>query len=366
MSKSYYSLGLMSGTSMDGIDASIIRSDGEKLIEIKKDLYVPYDDEFKQKLNKYIKSVNSIESIKYDKERYNNLEQELTIKHSEIANKIIEENGNEEIELIGFHGQTIIHRPQDQYSIQMGDAEKLSQLLKKKVIFNFRKKDIEHNGNGAPLAPIYHYNLSKNLNIPEPNIILNIGGITNFTYIKDNIFKAKDIGPGNVLMDEYIKKIKKINYDKNGILAACGSINHDIINHFIKHKYFNYQNKHSLNRNDFDYSFVQGLNFEDAMATLTYLTANIIAKYISKNFENNLSIILCGGGRKNKTLIKFLKELTNKKISNIDNFGVDGDYIESQAFGYLAIRSYLKKNISFPETTKTKKPISGGELIINF
>ena len=366
MDKTYTVIGLMSGTSLDGIDASIIRSDGEKLIEIKKNLYEPYDRNFKDSLNDYIKTINSIKNINNSHYKYRVLEQELTIKHSEISSKIIKENDNEEINFVGFHGQTIIHKPEEGYSIQMGDAKLLSQLLKKKVFFNFRKNDIKNNGNGAPLTPIFHYNLSKFLKIPEPNIILNIGGISNFTYINNNIVRAQDIGPGNVLMDEYLRKERKLDYDKDGVLAERGSVNYDIVNQFIEHVYYNSKNKHSFNRNDFDYSFIRDLNFEDAIATLTYFTANIIAKYINKNFEKNLSVIICGGGRKNKTLVNFIKKLSDKNIVLIDSYGVDGDFVESQTFGYLAIRSFLKKNISFPETTKVNQPVTGGELAVNF
>ena len=366
MDKIYTAIGLMSGTSLDGVDASIIRSDGEKLIEIKKNLYLAYDFDFKKKLNNFIKLATSIKNIEEKKQEYKNLERELTLKHSEISTRIMKEYNKQDVDFVGFHGQTILHRPDENYSIQMGDAKLLSQLLRKKIIFNFRKKDIDNNGNGAPLTPIFHYNLSKFLKLPEPNIILNIGGISNFTYTNNKVLKAKDIGPGNVLMDEYLKKNKKLDYDKDGIIAENGLVNHDIVNRFIENEFYNSNNKHSLNRSDFDYSFVKGLNLEDSLATLTYFTANIISEYINKNFENDLNIILCGGGRKNKILIKFLKKLTHKKITLIDKYNIDGDFIESQAFGYLAIRSYLKKNISFPETTKVKKPVTGGEIVSNF
>ena len=366
MDKIYTAIGLMSGTSLDGVDASIIRSDGEKLIEIKKNLYFPYDGNFKEKLNNFIKSITSAKDVEIESQQYRNLERELTLNHSEALSIIIKEYKNQHIDFIGFHGQTIFHRPEEKCSIQMGDAKLLSKLIHKKIIFNFRKKDIDNDGNGAPLTPIFHYNLSKFLKLPEPNIILNIGGISNFTYTNNKVLKAKDIGPGNVLMDEYLKKNKKLDYDKDGIIAENGLVNHDIVNQFIEHEFYSSKNKHSLNRSDFDYSFVKGLNLEDSLATLTYFTANIISEYINKNFENDLNIILCGGGRKNKILIKFLQKLTHKRITLIDKYNIDGDFIESQAFGYLAIRSYLKKNISFPETTKVKKPMTGGEIVSNF
>ena len=167
-------------------------------------------------------------------------------------------------------------------------------------------------------------------------------------------------------MDEYLKKTKGIDYDKNGDIASSGNINKDIINQFYEHEFYNVQQKHSFDRNEFDFSFVKGLEFEDAVATLTYFTALIISQNIKKNFDNEIEIILCGGGRKNLTLVNHIKKLLKYKIKLIDEFNIDGDFIESQAFAYLSIRSYLKKIISYPSTTNVLTPVTGGEIIINY
>ena len=163
-------------------------------------------------------------------------------------------------------------------------------------------------------------------------------------------------------MDEYLKKTKKIDYDKNGDIALSGKINKDIINQFYEHEFYNVQQKHSFDRNEFDFSFVKGLGFEDAVATLTYFTALVISQNIKKNFDNEIEIILCGGGRKNLTLVNHIKKLLKFKIKLIDEFNIDGDFIESQAFAYLSIRSYLKKPISYPSTTNVSSPVTGGEI----
>tara|TARA_B100000989_G_scaffold215480_1_gene163967 strand:+ start:12 stop:758 length:747 start_codon:yes stop_codon:yes gene_type:complete len=248
----------------------------------------------------------------------------------------------------------------------MGDANLLSQVLKKKVIYNFRANDIKNNGEGAPLSPIYHKLLIKKFKIDYPTIILNIGGISNYTYFFKDEMSAKDVGPGNVLIDEYLKITKGIDYDKNGDIASSGNINQDIINQFYEHEFYNVEEKHSYDRKEFDISFVKGLEFEDAVATLTYFTAIIISNNIEKNFKNKIDIILCGGGRKNLTLINHLKNLLKYKIFLIDDFNIDGDFIESQAFAYLSIRSYLKLPITFPSTTKVNIPITGGDVKINY
>ena len=365
MDNSFIALGLMSGTSLDGIDASIIKSDGEKKLEIIDNIYLGYPNEFKKRLSNFIQSVNNKSDIKKNINTYKSLERDLTLYHFRISNNIIKKN-NCEIQLIGFHGQTIIHKPKYGYSVQMGDAGLLSQLLKKKVIYNFRSNDINNSGEGAPLTPVYHKLLLKKFRIKNPTLILNIGGISNYTFFSNDKISAKDIGPGNVLIDEYLKKTKKINYDENGDIASSGNINQDIINHFYEHEFYNVKEKHSFDRKEFDFSFVRGLEFEDAVATLTYFTALIITKNIKKDFGSKINIILCGGGRKNMTLVKHLKKLLKYNIKLIDDYNIDGDFIESQAFAYLSIRSFLKKPISYPSTTNVLAPVTGGEIKVNY
>ncbi len=365
MDNSFIALGLMSGTSLDGIDASIIKSDGENNLDIIDNKYFNYPEEFRKRLSSFILNINNKADVEDNISTYKSLDRDLTLYHSKISKKIISEN-NLNIQLIGFHGQTIIHKPKDGYSIQMGDANLLSQELKEKVIFNFRANDIKNGGEGAPLTPVYHELLIKKFKINNPTLILNIGGISNYTYCFKNILAAKDIGPGNVLIDEYLKKTKGINYDRNGNIASSGNINKDVINQFYEHEFYNTQEKHSFDRKEFDFSFVKGLEFEDAVATLTYFTALIISQNIKKNFDNEIEIILCGGGRKNITLVNHIKKLLKFKIKLIDEFSIDGDFIESQAFAYLSIRSYLNKIISYPTTTNVLNPVTGGEIKINY
>ena len=365
MENSFIALGLMSGTSLDGIDASIIKSDGEDNLQIIDNTYFSYPEEFKERLSLFVQSMNNMRDIKKNIITYKSLERDLTFHHAKISKDIIEKNKCI-IQMVGFHGQTIVHKPKDGYSIQMGDANLLSQELKKRVIYNFRANDIKNNGEGAPLAPIYHKLLIKKFEFNNPTLILNIGGISNYTYCFRDKMAARDIGPGNVLIDEYLKKTKGINYDINGDIALSGNINQDIINQFYEHEFYNVEEKHSFDRKEFDFSFVRGLEFEDSVATLTYFTALIIAKNIKKKFESKINIILSGGGRKNKTLVKHIKNLLQNNIKLIDEFNFDGDFIESQAFAYLSIRSYLKKPISYPSTTNVKIPVTGGEIKINF
>ena len=362
MDKAIIALGLMSGTSMDGIDASLIMSDGEKNIDIIGELYFKYDSELKSELSEFCKKINTYEELKDNKQQFENLERKITIKHSEATSEIFRKY-NTVANIIGFHGQTILHKPKENYSIQMGNGKLLSQLSKTNVVYQFRQNDINNGGEGAPLTPVYHYQLRKKLNLKEPVLFLNLGGIANYTFAKDNYFSAKDVGPGNCLMDTYLKKTKNLDFDKDGILALKGKVDNTLINNILDHEHYNTVLKHSYDIKDFDISFVKGLPVEDAMANLNFFTAKLIYENIKNYINEDFVILLCGGGRKNNTLVSNLKKLFKNSIYLIDDFKIDGDFVESQAFAYLSIRSLYNKNISFPETTRVKTAISGGELI---
>ena len=375
MEKIYTSLGLMSGTSMDGIDASIIRSNGEDNYETTFDQYFKYDEEIYRELVNIRNKINSSLDLEVNSIVLANIERKITLFHATVCKKIINDFSFD-IDLIGFHGQTIFHNANEKISKQLGDGSLLSGLLKKKVISNFRENDMINGGQGAPLVPIFHQLLSNLNHIELPAYILNIGGIANVTIIssKDcNDLKSYDIGPGNCLLDEWIRKNSDKRFDKNGELARAGRTDLIILNQAIDN--FNSiknNNKHSFDVKDFDLNFVRGLSLENGLSTLTDFTASLIYHSIisSVNFDKSkkLNIIICGGGRKNTSLINSIKDKlpSNMKLCLIDEYKIDGDFIESQAFAYLAIRSFLKKKISFPKTTNVKRPCSGGVLIKNY
>ena len=375
--KVFTAIGLMSGTSVDGVDLSIIKSDGHSKFEPVLNRYFDFDEYLGKKILELRDKVSSIENLKKYRLELDNLEKDITLFHSKLIDKTVKEY-QQHIDLIGFHGQTIFHDSKLKISKQLGDGNLLSQLLKNIVINNFRKADLENNGQGAPLAPIFHNLISniisKKKKISFPISIINIGGITNITNIvnNDSIFEAFDIAPGNCLIDQWVRKNSKDKYDKNGDLAKLGKVNDLFFNHAIDN--FNLGDyKQSLDIKDFDISFAKGLSLEDGCATLTKFTAYLIAQGIistNNDNKNNLeNIFVCGGGRKNNILINEINSfLPNKvmKLKNIDDYGFDGDFIESQAFGYLAIRSFLKLPLSFPSTTGCIKPTIGGEINKNF
>ncbi len=379
--KLYTAIGLMSGTSMDGVDASLIRSNGNDQFTNVLDEYYDYDDDLYRRLIHLRNLILNNDDLNKHSQKLNELEKEITLFHSKIVNEITLKY-NDEIDFVGFHGQTIFHDPEKKISKQLGQGKLLSQLVNKKVIYDFRQEDLKNNGQGAPLTPIFHNLLSKNINkkyqIEFPICFINIGGISNITKIikkdekvEENL-EAFDIGPGNCLIDDWIRKNSKKKFDENGSIAKSGKINQLILKQSIENFKISLYEK-SLDVKNFDISFVQGLSLEDGCATITNFTAYLIAKGIEYSNNNNdkpIKYLVCGGGRKNSFLIQSIKDyISNKKnisLDLIDKYDFDGDYIESQAFGYLAIRSFLNLPISYPKTTGCVKPTVGGKLVKNF
>ena len=364
MSKEYTSLGLMSGTSMDGVDVSIIQSDGENKSEVLLDKYFEYSEAIYKDLTKLREKINITKDLKIYSKEINKLEREITLFHAKAVNEVLK-NSKINVDIVGFHGQTIFHNPLEKISKQLGNGELLSQLVNKNVVYNFRENDLVNGGDGAPLTPVYHELLEKKFNI-KPVSFINIGGILNKTTVcSDGELLAKDEGPGMCLIDKWIRINLKKKYDKNGDIAKSGKVNKLIVNQYIENFESSNSKKNSFDTNDFDISFVRGLSLKDGAATLTYITIDIINSLFLKNKRSKIKekIILCGGGRKNHFIIEEIKKL-NDDVKIIDDYGINGDFVESQAFAYLAIRSYLNLPISFPKTTGCKKPSTGGKIIM--
>tara|TARA_Y100001960_G_scaffold151888_1_gene160251 strand:+ start:172 stop:1284 length:1113 start_codon:yes stop_codon:yes gene_type:complete len=368
MSKFYFSLGLMSGTSADGVDASIIQSNGDNEYEVILDKYFKYNQSIYDNIHNIKDEIDDSKDLINLKDKIQPIEKEITLFHANVANEMINQFETN-IDLIGFHGQTIFHNAKEKISKQLGDGKLLSQLTKKNVIYNFRQNDLKNGGHGAPLTPIFHKLLKKKFKIKDVTFV-NIGGITNITTVKDNDhMSGTDIGPGMCLIDRWVRKKVKKNYDKNGLIAKSGKVDKKALEKLIE----NFNRKEKINNTSpvqsydtkyFDFSFVNNLSLEDGAATLTEFTAKIITSAIKSKNRYKEKIILCGGGRKNNFLVERLKSESNR-IKLIDDYKVDGDFVESQAFAYISVRSFLNLPISFPETTGVKKPCLGGE-IINF
>ena len=384
MSKIYTALGTMSGTSLDGIDLSIIRTDGEDHLSLSRNDYLEFSNNLKQKIRTIKSKITSTAECKkvINSNEYKDLSKEITILHQEglikAAGRSGSTRGDGPIDIIGFHGITLWHKPTDRYTHQIGDTKLLKNTIVKnknlknsQIIFNFRENDILNGGQGAPLTPIYHKALMKHLKIVDPRLIVNIGGITNVTYLnRGNIFST-DVGPGNCLIDQWIKKNFDKDFDEGGKVSLEGKINKNLADNFLNKLQEKNKNKNvSYDTSDFNILEFNRLKPKDGAATLSFITAKAILNF-AKDLELK-RIIISGGGRFNQAILnnlikdRFIISLIDDvKSSQGDDpvLNLNGNFIESQAFAYLAVRSYLKLPISFPETTGVQKSCLGGELL---
>jgi len=372
MTKEYTSLGLMSGTSGDGVDASIIRSDGETKYKVILDKYFKYNQDVYKNIHNLKDKINNSKDLENLSKELESLEKDITLFHVKAVDEVIKES-KLNIDFVGFHGQTIFHSAKEKISKQLGDGELLSRLTKKTVIYNFRQNDLKNNGQGAPLTPIFHQQMLIQNKIDLPVCILNLGGIANVTAVLSHereAMRSYDIGPGNCLIDKWIRENSKKQYDQDGLIAQSGKKNETIFKQLIeKSPQVKDETRFSLDIKDFDISFVRSLSLEDGAATLVEFTVRLLSSallvILGGTKDKSWKIVVCGGGRKNKFLMKRLNETIFKNIviQSIDDYGINGDFVESQAFAYLAVRSYLKLPISFPNTTGCLNSCTGGTIV---
>ena len=381
MGKIYTAMGLMSGTSLDGVDVSIIESDGKSEYSSILDKFYEYDDSLIQKILKLRnKILNSNDLNKYQQE-IKAIERDITLFNYKAVYETIKK-ANSEIDLIGFHGQTIFHNPKEKITKQLGDGKLLSQLSKKKVVYDFRKNDLDNGGQGAPLVSIFHNvianKINKKFDLSFPINILNIGGIANITITvdekklwKEDKIYSYDIGPGNCLIDEWMRKNSKKKYDLNGLTSKNGKIDKLVLNQALENFTQDQNYERSLDVKDFDIFFAKGLSLENGAATITNFTAKLLSDAIRYfNEKNHISTnewLVCGGGRKNLYLLESIKKnFRELHLDPIEKYNIDGDFVESQAFAFLAIRTLKGMPISFPSTTRCKKFLTGGVVVENF
>lgn len=352
--KIYTAIGLMSGTSMDGVDLALIRSDGKDFIERKKFAYFPYDTKMKEALRSVIYGAPTLTQIKQ-------VEKEFTLLNADIVNYFIRENNIDasEIDIVSFHGHTVLHLPEQGITWQIGNPELLASRTKINIVADFRNRDMAFGGQGAPLVPIYHFYLLHNEE--KPAIVLNIGGISNITYLggeSEDDIEAFDVCFGNAPLDDLVKKKFNLDYDRNGEIAAKGNVDFILADRILQNDIFYKKPPKSFDRDDFLELLapINSLRVEDALATFAYMHAKAIQ--INFEFLSNKSgtkakkIFVCGGGRKNFTLINEMKKWINGvEIKLIDEIGFNGDAIEAEAFAFLGIRRLLKLPISFQKTT---------------
>ena len=340
----------MSGTSFDGVDAAIIKTDGQYFIKKIASGFVKY---------------NNRERALYQSSILKNYKKITTVidnKHKEVIEKVLEKFG-QKVDIIGLHGQTFFHNPDFKWTWQYINSKYIVQYFKTSVVSDFRISDINRGGEGAPLVPLYHKNLILQKNLALPLGILNIGGVSNITIVKNKFdFFGFDTGPGNGPLDLLVYKRLKILMDKNGKIANEGNINKEIRDQTLALLKKN-SNSLSFDRNKLDMvclTYMDSLDIRDALATLVDVITEFI--YLKVNKFNLKKIILVGGGRKNKTLVKSLKNKFTAEVIVSENIDLDGDSIEAEAFGYLAVRSKLGKPYTFKKTTGVSKSAKGGIL----
>ena len=343
---------------MDGIDISLVKTNGLDLIRYNENYFYEYSDKTKD----YLLSILDVD-INLNIERKHDLDKLITYEHYKALKslKILEKS-----ELIAFHGQTIYHNPKVNISLQLGNPKQLAKMLKKNVIFDFRSNDIALGGQGAPLAPIYHQFLINSLDIELPSCILNIGGVSNLTFWDGNKLIGFDTGPGNGLMDSYIKLKTKKYFDKNGEIASQGIPNRQFINKFINNIFFLKRPPKSLDRNSFkvlyDELLAKDYSIQDTTATLAECTVETIIMALSSLPKKVKNIMITGGGYKNKYLMRQLKKRLNTNFILENDININFDYIESELIAFLGARSIYNLPYTFPSTTGISKPASGGKI----
>lgn len=349
-------VGLMSGTSMDGIDAALVRTDGERRVEPLAFVTIPYEDGFRADLRSCLGGKGPVGAV----------ERALTDAHADAVRRLLAEAGTEAatVDLIGFHGQTIFHDPAQRRTWQIGDGARLARATGIAVVNDFRTADVAAGGQGAPLVPLFHRALADAL--PRPLAVLNIGGVANVTWIGagedagEHDVIACDTGPGNALVDDWVLSGQGARYDSGGSLAARGTVDEDALAALLAHPYFDQPAPKSLDRDAFDPAPVRGLSVEDGAATLTAFTAASVARIVPHLPEAPLRWLVCGGGRHNATLMAMLADRLGVPVDPVEAVGWNGDGLEAEAFAYLAVRSRKGLPLSLPATTGVPRPMSGG------
>ncbi|NDF11266.1 MAG: anhydro-N-acetylmuramic acid kinase [Proteobacteria bacterium] len=353
----YTALGLMSGTSFDGIDAAVIRTDGEKVELTDFHTMIPYTDAFREKLRSVMGGKNP---------KTPEIEKAQTELHAEAVKQLLEQHNlkPEDIDVIGFHGQTIYHNPAEGKTWQIGDGALLASLTGIDVVNDFRTNDVKNGGQGAPLVPLFHAALVHGLK--KPVALLNIGGIGNITYIgdgKDEVI-GFDTGPGNALIDDWMFKRAGKKYDEDGKASLAGKVQEGLITHMLQDAYFGKVPPKSLDRDNFrkrlDETRIKELTLEDGAATLSALTARAVKAGMRFLPKEPLEWYVTGGGRHNQRIMKELKSLFTGKMLPVEAIKLNGDVMEAQAFAFLAVRSLKHMPLSLPTTTGVAKPITGG------
>ena len=370
--KPIWALGLMTGTSMDGVDAATILTDGETVS--------PYGSSYSGPLSSFTEG--ALREVVADPDRYfepktqadfegiQEFHSSFLVDQATAVMWVLRGCGDDFPELVGLHGQTIVHRPDEGFTWQLGHGPEFAKMLNRPVVSDFRLDDIKQGGQGAPLAPFYHFALARWFGADAPLAFLNIGGVGNVTWIdpskstpeEPGALIAFDTGPGNALVNDWMRERTGAAQDTDGAAAANGTIHRDRLSSNSGQAYLDRPGPKSLDRNDFHgvLAAMEGLSITDGAATLTAFTADCVAASVRHMPSPPTRWLVCGGGRHNATMMRMLADRLEAPVEPVEAVGLDGDMLEAQAFAYLAVRVLRGLPTSAPSTTGCREPVCGG------
>jgi anhydro-N-acetylmuramic acid kinase len=358
-------VGLMSGTSLDGVDVALIETDGESIAGFGPSACRPYAPAERELLRRSLADAAGLADRNARPGVLQEAEALVTEAHAQAAERFLRDNGlGKDIAVVGFHGQTVLHRPEAGLTVQLGDGKALARRLRLPVAFDFRAADVAAGGQGAPLVPVFHRALVENLRRPGPTAVLNVGGVANLTYLDGaEAMIAFDTGPGNALIDDFMLARAGKAHDEGGVLAAAGRVDEELVAGLLAHPFFRLPFPKSLDRNAFNID-VSAHSLADGAATLTALTAAAVAQAVDLLPRPPRTWIVAGGGARNATLMRMLAaRLAPATVLTADAVGWSADALEAQAFAYLAVRTLRGLPITFPTTTGVPEPMTGGMVV---
>ncbi|WP_454618837.1 anhydro-N-acetylmuramic acid kinase [Bradyrhizobium cenepequi] len=357
-------LGLMSGTSLDGVDVALIETDGKQVKSFGPSGYRPYSNAERSLLRQALTEAVHLSHRDARPGIVAEAERAVTLAHAEAVAAFMAQNRitPEEIDIVGFHGQTVLHRPERRLTVQIGDGQALAKAIHIPVMYDFRAADVEAGGQGAPFVPVYHRALVQSVQREGPTVVVNVGGVSNITYIDGtDTLIACDTGPGNALLDDYMFRVMSQPFDCDGRFAAQGRADEAWIARALQLPFFALPPPKSLDRNDFAALKLGDVAPADGAATLTAFTAAAIARVVPLLPKVPKSWIVAGGGARNLTMLRMLRErVAPATVEAADALGWSPDAIEAQAFGFLAVRGMKGLPLSYPATTGVPIPMTGG------
>ncbi len=353
-------IGMMSGTSMDGVDAAVLVTDGEAIGGFGPTLFRPYGDEERAAIRRALAEARPLTDRTARPAALAEAERIVTEAHIDAVERLRAANPGVEADLVGFHGQTVVHAPDRHLTVQIGDGAALARRLMLPVVYDFRAADVAAGGEGAPFVPLYHRALARKSGLAGDVVVVNIGGVANITRIgADGSLAAGDTGPGNALIDDFVRARTGGAMDQGGELAARGTVDDIALAALTADPWFEEPLPKSLDRDAFSADAVGLLSTEDGAATLAAFTATSIAGAIAIAGGADV-IVVSGGGAHNPVIVEMIATATKAAVKRASDLGWDGDFVEAQAFAYLAARSVAGLPLSLPETTGVSRPMRGG------